>query len=65
MSLPIDIHKLLNGRVIEWDRLEFKTDWEDIVHVSFCVYDMNRERVLVYHTDLIGCPNKYSINGKD
>jgi ATP-dependent DNA helicase RecG len=44
MSLPIDIHKLLNGRVIEWDRLEFKTGWnpEDVVH-TMCAFanDMN------------------------
>jgi hypothetical protein len=33
-ALPLDIDKLLKGRVIEWDRLEFKRSWnpEDVVH---------------------------------
>jgi ATP-dependent DNA helicase RecG len=34
MALPLDIDKLLKGRVIEWDRLEFKRSWnpEEIIH---------------------------------
>jgi len=27
MHLPINIHDLLNGAVVESDRLEFKADW--------------------------------------
>jgi ATP-dependent DNA helicase RecG len=39
MALPIDIHKLLNGRVVEWERLELKRGWnpEDIIH-SMCAF---------------------------
>jgi ATP-dependent DNA helicase RecG len=39
MSLPIDINKLLKGRVIEWDRLEFKKGWnpEEIIH-TICAF---------------------------
>jgi ATP-dependent DNA helicase RecG len=48
MSLPIDIHKLLNGRVIEWDRLEFKIGRspEDVVH-TMCAFvnDMHRNEL--------------------
>jgi ATP-dependent DNA helicase RecG len=34
MALPLNINKLLNGQVIEWDRLEFKRSWnpEEIIH---------------------------------
>ncbi len=27
MPLPINIHSLLSGESIEWERLEFKQDW--------------------------------------
>jgi ATP-dependent DNA helicase RecG len=39
MSLPINIEKLLKGRVIEWDRLEFKKGWnpEEIIR-SICAF---------------------------
>jgi ATP-dependent DNA helicase RecG len=39
MALPIDINKLLKGRVIEWDRLEFKKGWnpEEIIH-TICAF---------------------------
>lgn len=39
MSLPIDINKLLKGRVIEWDRLEFKKSWnpEEIIR-TMCAF---------------------------
>lgn len=34
MSLPINIHDLINGQSIEWERLEFKAGWnpETILH---------------------------------
>lgn len=39
MALPINIKELLNGKVVEWERLEFKKGWnpEDILH-SICAF---------------------------
>jgi len=27
MSLPVNIHEVLRGRPVEWERLEFKRGW--------------------------------------
>jgi len=27
MALPINIRKLVHGKVVEWERLEFKAGW--------------------------------------
>jgi hypothetical protein len=27
MKLPINIHDILTGRTVEWERLEFKAGW--------------------------------------
>ncbi len=39
MALPVNILELLQGRVIEWERLEFKKGWnpEDIMH-TVCAF---------------------------
>lgn len=39
MPLPININKLLKGRVIEWDRLEFKKGWnpEEVIR-TMCAF---------------------------
>lgn len=39
MTLPININELINGRTIEWDRIELKKAWnpESIIH-SLCAY---------------------------
>lgn len=39
MSLPINIEELLHGKVIEWERLEFKQDWnpEPTMH-TLCAF---------------------------
>ena len=39
MALPIDINKLLWGKVIEWDRLEFKKGWnpEEVIR-TICAF---------------------------
>ncbi|WP_352421149.1 RNA-binding domain-containing protein [Proteiniphilum sp.] len=39
MPLPININELLTGRVIEWDRLEFKKGWnpEEVIH-TICAF---------------------------
>ena len=39
MALAINIDELINGKVIEWERLEFKKGWnpEDILH-SLCAF---------------------------
>jgi ATP-dependent DNA helicase RecG len=39
MSLPININQLLSGRVVEWERIDFKKGWnpEDVVH-SICAF---------------------------
>ena len=39
MPLPINIHQLLNGQVVEWERLEFKEGWnpEAVLH-TLCAF---------------------------
>lgn len=39
MALPINIHELLHGNTVEWDRIELKKGWnpEDIIH-TLCAY---------------------------
>ena len=39
MALPINIEQLLTGKIIEWDRLEFKAGWnpEDVAH-TICAF---------------------------
>ena len=39
MALPINIKELIHGKVVEWERLEFKAGWnpEDILH-SICAF---------------------------
>ena len=39
MALAININELINGKVIEWGRLEFKHGWNpaDILH-SLCAF---------------------------
>jgi len=39
MALPVNISELLHGKVVEWERLEFKEGWnpEDILH-SVCAF---------------------------
>lgn len=39
MALPINIHELINGLTVEWERIEFKASWnpEPIVH-SICAF---------------------------
>ena len=39
MALAININELLNGKVIEWERLEFKQGWnpEDVIH-TLCAF---------------------------
>jgi ATP-dependent DNA helicase RecG len=44
MALPVNISELVHGKVVEWERLEFKEGWnpEDVLH-SVCAFanDMN------------------------
>ena len=39
MALPINISELIHGKVVEWERLEFKEGWnpEDVLH-SVCAF---------------------------
>ena len=39
MPLPININKLLKGKIVEWDRLELKKGWnpEEIIH-TMCAF---------------------------
>ena len=39
MPLPININELINGQIVEWERLEFKEGWnpEDTIH-SICAF---------------------------
>jgi ATP-dependent DNA helicase RecG len=42
MALAININELINGKVIEWEKLEFKQGWNptDILH-SLCAFANN------------------------
>jgi len=37
MSLPVNIHKVLQGLPVEWKRLEFKRGWnpETVLHTLY------------------------------
>jgi ATP-dependent DNA helicase RecG len=39
MALPLNISELIHGKVVEWERLEFKEGWnpENILH-SVCAF---------------------------
>jgi len=39
MALPLNIDKLINGSVVEWERLEFKKGWnpEEVIH-AICAF---------------------------
>ncbi|CAH8289102.1 ATP-dependent DNA helicase RecG [Mariniflexile fucanivorans] len=39
MALPVNIHDLVHGNTVEWERLEFKQGWnpEDVIH-SMCAF---------------------------
>ncbi len=39
MALAVNIHELVNGQVIEWERLEFKQGWnpQDVLH-TMCAF---------------------------
>jgi ATP-dependent DNA helicase RecG len=39
MALPVNISELVHGKVVEWERLEFKSGWnpEDILH-TICAF---------------------------
>ena len=39
MALPVNIDQLLNGTIVEWERLDFKQGWnpEDVMH-SMCAF---------------------------
>ena len=44
MALPVNIEDLLHGKVLEWERLEFKRGWnpEEVIH-TICAFanDLN------------------------
>ena len=39
MALPVNIQELINGQVVEWDRIDFKKGWnpEDVIH-TMCAF---------------------------
>jgi ATP-dependent DNA helicase RecG len=39
MALAVNIEELIHGKVIEWERLEFKLGWnpEDVLH-TLCAF---------------------------
>jgi len=39
MNLPLNIHDILTGRTVEWERLEFKANWnpQEILH-TLCAF---------------------------
>lgn len=50
MGLPININQLLSGKVVEWERMDFKKGWnpEDVLHsvYAFANDDLRNERVV-------------------
>lgn len=36
MALPVNIDKLLRGKIVEWERLDFKRGWnpDDVLHTA-------------------------------
>lgn len=39
MALPININQLINGKIVEWERIEFKTGWNPVkVAHSICAF---------------------------
>ena len=53
MPLPININELLKGRVIEWDRLEFKRGWnpEEVIH-TMCAFDNDARQTSKFQTTI-------------
>lgn len=49
MSLPINIRELIHGKVVEWERLEFKKGWnpEEVPH-TLCAF-ANDISNAIYH----------------
>ncbi len=46
MPLPINIPKLLKGRIIEHDRIEFKEGWNpDAIYLSICAFANDFENI--------------------
>lgn len=39
MGIPVNIEQLINGKSVEWERLEYKEGWnpEEIIH-SICAF---------------------------
>ena len=38
-ALPINIDELINGQIVEWERLEFKEGWNpDAIYRSICAF---------------------------
>ena len=63
MALPINIHDLINGQVVEWDRIEFKRGWnpEDVIHtMSAFANDINNwggGYIIIGVNEVAGQPN--------
>ena len=39
MNLPININQLLNGKAVEWERLEFKAGWNpEVILRTICAF---------------------------
>ena len=46
MALPINIEQLISGKVVEWERLDFKQGWnpEDVLHTT-CAFANDIQQV--------------------
>jgi len=63
MTLPVNINDLINGQVVEWDRIEFKRGWnpEAVIH-TICAFanDINNwggGYIIIGINELNGSPN--------
>ena len=41
MPLPINIHELLRGKSVEWERLEFKEGWNPFGNDTMTIVDVS------------------------
>ena len=44
MSLPINIHELIRGSTVEWERIEFKEGWNPEIKLADIIYGVDYDK---------------------
>lgn len=52
MALPVNIHELLNGLTVEWERLEFK----EKIAKRFLITELRRTEKNIKHMGVLSAP---------